>query len=125
MQKTFAAVLLTAGLIGSALAQAPAPPAPAAPPAPPQFPDMTFFITSAPGPNGANLGGLEGADAHCQSLAAKAGAGGKTWRAYLSQQALDGKPAINASPSRSVCNSVIPRVSGSAWLCSVQASRKV
>lgn len=63
---------------------------------PPQFPDMTFFITSTPGPDGANFGGLEGADRHCQTLAARAGAGNKTWRAYLSQQAMDGKPAINA-----------------------------
>lgn len=63
---------------------------------PPQFPNMTFFITSSPGPDGANFGGLEGADKHCQTLAAKAGAGSKTWRAYLSQQAVDGKPAVNA-----------------------------
>lgn len=63
---------------------------------PPQFPNMTFFITSTPGANGANFGGLEGADKHCQALATKAGAGSKTWRAYLSQQAMDGKPAVNA-----------------------------
>lgn len=63
---------------------------------PPQFPDMTFFITSTGGPDGANYGGLEGADRHCQTLAAKAGAGNKTWRAYLSTQAEDGKPAVNA-----------------------------
>lgn len=62
----------------------------------PQFPDMTFFITSQGGPDGANFGGIEGADKHCQDLAAKAGAGSKTWRAYVSQQAIDGKPAINA-----------------------------
>src|SRR5262245_45209009 len=57
---------------------------------------MTFFITSASGPDGANFGGIGGADKHCQDLAAKAGAGGKTWRAYLSTQAEGGKPAINA-----------------------------
>lgn len=62
----------------------------------PQFPNMTFFITSQPGPDGANFGGIEGADAHCQRLATNAGAGAKTWRAYLSQQAMGGKPAINA-----------------------------
>ncbi len=45
---------------------------------------MGFFITSTGIGNGANLGGLAGADAHCQKLAAAAGAGGKTWRAYLS-----------------------------------------
>lgn len=71
-------------------------PALAQAPQPPQYPNMTFFITSTPGPNGANFGGLEGADKHCQDLAAKAGAGAKTWRAYLSQQAVDGKPAVNA-----------------------------
>jgi hypothetical protein len=64
--------------------------------APPQFPNMTFFITSASGPNGADFGGLEGADRHCQTLAAKAGAGGKTWRAYLSTQAEGDKPAVHA-----------------------------
>lgn len=63
---------------------------------PPQYPNMTFFIASQPGPDGANFGGLEGADAHCTKLATVAGAGGKTWRAYLSQQAVDGKSAVNA-----------------------------
>ncbi len=64
--------------------------------APPQYPNMTFFITSTSGPDGANFGGIEGADKHCQDLATKAGAGGKTWRAYLSTQAESGKEAINA-----------------------------
>ena len=45
---------------------------------------MSFFVTSAGTGNGANLGGLAGADAHCQKLAAAAGAGNRTWRAYLS-----------------------------------------
>lgn len=45
---------------------------------------MSFFITSAGGGDGANYGGLKGADAHCQKLANKAGAGEKKWRAYLS-----------------------------------------
>lgn len=71
-------------------------PAAAQAPAPPQYPNMTFFITSTPGPNGANFGGIEGADKYCGDLAAKAGAGGKAWRAYLSQQAVGGKTAINA-----------------------------
>ncbi len=57
---------------------------------------MTFFITSVGGPQGANFGGLEGADRHCQALAAKAGAGSKTWRAYLSTQAVGGATAVNA-----------------------------
>ena len=63
---------------------------------PPQFPNMTFFVTSASGPKGADFGGIEGADRHCQTLAAKAGAGGKTWHAYLSVQAMGGATAINA-----------------------------
>ncbi len=62
----------------------------------PQFPNMTFFITSRSGPDGANFGGIEGADKYCKALATKAGAGNKTWRAYLSTQAVSGKPAINA-----------------------------
>src|SRR5919106_1414000 len=48
--------------------------------------DMTFFITSAGPGRGADLGGIEGADRHCQALAAAAGAGNKNWRAYLSTQ---------------------------------------
>jgi hypothetical protein len=63
---------------------------------PPQFPNMTFFITSTGAENGADFGGIEGADKHCQALAEKAGAGGKTWRAYLSVQGTDGAKAINA-----------------------------
>ncbi|QFU15170.1 hypothetical protein [Microvirga thermotolerans] len=58
--------------------------------------DMTFFVTSVGSGKGADLGGLDGADRHCQSLAQAAGAGGKTWRAYLSTQAAGGTPAINA-----------------------------
>ena len=45
---------------------------------------MSFFVTSTNPGNGGNLGGLAGADAHCQKLAAAAGAGNRTWRAYLS-----------------------------------------
>ncbi|MBK5960369.1 lectin [Rhodoplanes elegans] len=57
---------------------------------------MTFFVTSQGPGNGGDLGGLAGADRHCQTLAQAAGAGGKTWRAYLSTQAADGAPAVNA-----------------------------
>jgi hypothetical protein len=67
-----------------------------APPQLPQAPNMTFFVTGAGPGKGADLGGLEGADAHCQTLAARHGAGGKTWRAYLSTQEAAGKPAVNA-----------------------------
>ena len=52
-----------------------------------QAPDMTFFVTSVGPGKGGDLGGLAGADAYCQTLAATAGAGGKTWRAYLSTNA--------------------------------------
>jgi hypothetical protein len=61
-----------------------------------QVANTTFFVTSFGIGNGANLGGLAGADNHCQTLAQAAGAGGKTWRAYLSTQAAEGKPAENA-----------------------------
>ncbi len=54
---------------------------------------MSFFITSVGSGNGGDLGGLAGADAHCQKLAAAAGSTGKTWRAYLSTQ---GEKAVNA-----------------------------
>lgn len=57
---------------------------------------FSFFVTSVGSGKGADLGGLEGADAHCQTLAKAAGAGNKTWRAYLSTQAAGGKPAVNA-----------------------------
>ncbi len=59
---------------------------------------MTFFITSVGPGNGADLGGIEGADRHCQKLAQAAGAGGRTWRAYLSTQgsALDDPKVVHA-----------------------------
>jgi hypothetical protein len=91
----------TAIVAGSVLATAQNPPA-GAPAAPgqgggrgPQAP-MGFFVTSVGVGNGANLGGLTGADAHCQKLAAAsgvAGAGSRTWHAYLSTQ---GPNAVNA-----------------------------
>jgi hypothetical protein len=69
-----------------ALAQAPGP----------QPHPMNFFVTSVGIGNGGNLGGLAGADAHCQQLAAAVGAGNLTWHAYLSTQARPGQPAVNA-----------------------------
>ena len=68
----------------------------AAQPAQAQSAGMTFFVTSNGLGNGADLGGLDGADKQCQKLAQAGGAGAKTWRAYLSTQAADGKPAVNA-----------------------------
>ena len=57
---------------------------------------MTFFLTSTGSGKGADYGGLAGADQHCQTLAAAAGAGSKTWRAYLSTTA-SGGPWTKAS----------------------------
>jgi hypothetical protein len=57
---------------------------------------MSFFVTSTGIGKGADLGGIGGADRHCQELAQAAGAGNHTWRAYLSTQAADGRPASNA-----------------------------
>src|ERR1700749_2096495 len=68
----------------------------AAQPAQAQSANTTFFVTSAGPGKGGDLGGLAGADKQCQTLAAAAGAGAKTWHAYLSTQAADGKPAVNA-----------------------------
>ena len=61
-----------------------------------QASDMTFFVTSTGSGKGADFGGLAGADKHCQSLAAAAGAGSRTWRAYLSAAPAQGSPAVNA-----------------------------
>jgi hypothetical protein len=55
---------------------------------------MSFFITSVPIGKGGDLGGVTGADAHCTRLATAAGAGDRTWHAYLSTQAREGRPAI-------------------------------
>ena len=97
MRKAFiVAALALAPLVVMSGVQAQQQPAPAAPPQLPQAPDMTFFVTGAGPGKGADLGGIEGADQHCQTLAQRHGAGAKTWHAYLSTQAADGKPAINA-----------------------------
>lgn len=61
---------------------------------PPQ--PMGFFVTSTSVGDGGNLGGLAGADKHCQTLAAAVGAGNRTWHAYLSAAAANGQPAVNA-----------------------------
>jgi hypothetical protein len=58
--------------------------------------EMSFFITSVGSGNGADLGGLADADAHCQALAEDAGSSGKTWRAYLSAHATARMPAVDA-----------------------------
>lgn len=66
------------------------------PPQEQQDQPMSFFITSVGLGNGADLGGLEGADSHCQALATAVGAGDRGWRAYLSTITADGEPAVNA-----------------------------
>jgi hypothetical protein len=73
---------------------------------------MTFFITSAGPGKGADLGGLEGADRHCQALAQAAGAGGKTWRAYLSTQganAVNAKDRIGRGPWQNAKGAVVAK----------------
>jgi hypothetical protein len=79
----------------------------------PQAPNMTFFVTSAGLGKGGDLGGLAGADAHCQTLAATAGAGNKAWRAYLSSstpatgQATNARDRIGKGPWQNAKGEVI------------------
>jgi hypothetical protein len=82
--KALGALGVLAAGVGIALAQAPA--------------NMSFFVTSTNPGKGGDLGGLEGADAHCQSLAEAVGAGGKTWRAYLSTDTEHAKDRIGTGP---------------------------
>src|ERR1700704_1766999 len=86
--RTFGVGLTLALVGGSYLATAQQPPAPPPPP-------MSFFITSAGSGNGANLGGIAGADRICQTLATAAGSS-KTFHAYLSAPAANGQAAVNA-----------------------------
>lgn len=85
MRKTF--IVLAAALLSIAMQPAMA-----------QDTSMSFFITSVGSGDGANLGGLAGADAHCQSLAAAVGQGGKTWHAYLSTKTVNAKDRIGSGP---------------------------
>jgi hypothetical protein len=83
-----------------------------APAATAQQNNMTFFVTSAGSGKGADLGGLEGADRHCQQLAEAAGSTGKTWRAYLSTQgdgAVNAKDRIGSGPWTNAKGEVIAR----------------
>src|SRR5450631_1133137 len=78
---------------------------------------MTFFVTSAGPGKGADLGGVEGADQHCQSLAKAAGAGNRIWHAYLSTQAsalndpkfVNARDRIGAGPWQNANGIVIAR----------------
>ncbi len=85
---------------------------------PPSGPaDMSFFVTSQGPGKGGDLGGLDGADRHCQSLAQTAGAGNRTWHAYLSTQApgltdpkfVNARDRIGAGPWRNAKGEVIAR----------------
>ncbi|MGH6926498.1 MAG: hypothetical protein ACRED5_22445 [Propylenella sp.] len=76
-------------------------------PAAAQMEAMSFFITSAGPGDGANLGGLAGADAHCQTLAEAAGADGKMWRAYLSTSSENARDRIGAGPWQNAKGQVI------------------
>lgn len=67
---------------------------------------MSFFITSAGPGDGANLGGLAGADAHCQKLAEAAGSS-KMWAAYLSAEGVNAKDRIGAGPWQNINGDVI------------------
>lgn len=89
-RKPVVAVLTLAVSLGSylALAQQPAQQQPQMP--------MSFFVTSVGSGKGADVGGVAGADQHCQTLAAAAAAGNKTWHAYVSASAANGQPAVNA-----------------------------
>lgn len=69
--------------------------------------DMSFFITSTPIGDGANLGGLDGADAHCQELAVSVGAGTKTWKAYLSTTTINARDRIGSGPWQNAKGEVI------------------
>ena len=79
--------------------------------------EMTFFVTSANPGKGGDLGGLAGADQHCQNLAKAAGAGDRTWRAYLSTQApaltdpnfVNARDRIGTGPWRNANGGVIAR----------------
>nr|WP_246270706.1 DUF1554 domain-containing protein [Hongsoonwoonella zoysiae] len=70
---------------------------------------MSFFITSAGPGDGANLGGVEGADAHCQALAEAAGTVDKTWRAYLSTSSVNARDRIGSGPWANAKGEVIAK----------------
>src|SRR5437870_1727725 len=127
---TRVALLMSVALMSVSLAisaQAQQPPAPAAPPPAPQSPGMTFFIAgNNPGGKGGDLGGLEGADRHCQQLAQNAGAGGKTWRAYLSSQganAVNAKDSIGKGPWTNAKGVVVAKVVAVLHGASLQLSK--
>ena len=70
---------------------------------------MSFFVASSGAGKGADLGGLAGADKHCQTLAQAAGAGGKTWRAYLSASGVNARDRIGKGPWRNAKGEVVAK----------------
>ncbi len=110
---TMALALTFAGVVAAAVVsaqQAQAPQAAPAQPAPP--PPMSFFITSVGLGKGGDLGGLAGADAHCQALATAVGRGAVTWHAYLSTQgpnAVNARDRIGAGPWYGATGQLIAR----------------
>ncbi len=95
MRTTLAVAVASILLTSVGVAQSPNPGVPQIPPPPAKGP-MTFFLTSVGPGKGADLGGLAGADAHCQKLAESVGAQGYVWRAYLSTQSANGAAGVNA-----------------------------
>jgi hypothetical protein len=75
--------------------------------------NMSFFITSVGSGKGGDLGGLAGADAHCQQLATAAGAGNKTWRAYLSTNSTPAAPASTPAIASATARGRTPKASSS------------
>ena len=89
---------------------------------------MTFFITSTGPGKGGELGGLAGADAHCQSLAQAVGAGNHTWRAYLSNFAPPGVTPINARVASAAAHGTTPKASSSrktSMTCTAPTTRSI
>ena len=98
MRKTTIALIASATIAGAAFAAATDHKEP-----------MTFFITSVGSGKGADFGGLAGADRHCQSLAQAAGAGNRTWRAYLSTNTENARDRIGTGPWHNVNGELIAR----------------
>ena len=86
-------------------------------------PPLGFFITSVGIGDGGNLGGLDGADAHCQTLAAAAGAGDRTWRAYLSTQGGNGVDARGRIGEGPWANTRRASSSEPAWRACITTTR--
>lgn len=114
MMRSILVALSIAAVPGAFVLSAQQPAAPAAAQAAPRQP-MSFFVTSVGKGDGANLGGLAGADAHCQALGAAAGRADAVWRAYLSTQgpgAVNARDRIGAGPWHNARGQVISADNG-------------